>query len=292
MRLILLAMGLFSLVGIVVSSKKVAGNVPSVSIIGGKPAALGELPYLAALNLDGRVCTGSLISTTHVLTAASCLDSSQSFASKYTVYLNTLKYDGTTSGAITRKVKKFIRHPKYDIGVLVLSAAVTNVKPIPLPPSIPIPTTKPTTTTPTTTNTIPTTITTPSYGCTCIPITPAPIPSGYANTNAVIAGWGQTNASVELNSKVLLKANVTIQDDSFCTRQYGEEFFVGYELCASAPGKSTCGGDRGGPIIVKGVLVGTASWAYGCANPDYAGIYTRITTYVAWIKTTMANNVG
>jgi hypothetical protein len=51
-------------------------------------------------------------------------------------------------------------------------------------------------------------------------------------------------------------------------------------------------GDRGGPIIVKGVLVGTASWAYGCANPDYAGIYTRITTYVAWIKTTMANNVG
>ncbi len=46
---------------------------------------------------------------------------------------------------------------------------------------------------------------------------------------------------VELNSKVLLKANVTIQDDRVCTRQYGEEFFVGYELCASAPGKSTCG---------------------------------------------------
>lgn len=91
--------------------------------------------------------------------------------------------------------------------------------------------------------------------------------SGYANMNSVIAGWGQTNQTgnlvgvtlvsrgdmlclltmcnfdfkAGLNSKVLMKANVTIQDDSVCTRQYGEEFFVGLGLCASAPGKDTCG---------------------------------------------------
>jgi trypsin len=52
-------------------------------------------------------------------------------------------------------------------------------------------------------------------------------------------------------------------------------------------------GDQGGPIIVKGVLVGTISWDIGCyLDPSYAGIYTRITTYVDWIKKTMTNNPG
>jgi hypothetical protein len=40
-------------------------------------------------------------------------------------------------------------------------------------------------------------------------------------------------------SSVLLKANVTIQDNTVCASQYGN--FVGANmLCASAPGKDTC----------------------------------------------------
>jgi hypothetical protein len=41
-------------------------------------------------------------------------------------------------------------------------------------------------------------------------------------------------------SQQLLKANVTIQDNSVCTRQYGSEFYGYAMLCASAPGKDTC----------------------------------------------------
>jgi trypsin len=50
-------------------------------------------------------------------------------------------------------------------------------------------------------------------------------------------------------------------------------------------------GDIGGPIIVRGVLVGVTS-VYGCANPEYAAFYVRITNYLIWIKTTMTNNPG
>jgi hypothetical protein len=41
-------------------------------------------------------------------------------------------------------------------------------------------------------------------------------------------------------SQVLLKANVTIQDNSLCTNQYGSSFLGNDMLCASAPGKDTC----------------------------------------------------
>ncbi|XP_046459165.1 trypsin-like [Daphnia pulex] len=307
MRLILWAMGLFSLVGLATSKNVAGGNVPSVSVVGGTPAAAGEFPYLAGLKLGSSFCGGILISPVHVLTAGHCLyGKSQTSASTFTVRLNTLAYDGSTAGIVTTGVKKFIIHPNYnpntfenDLGLLVLNQAVTNVSTISFP-SLATATT--TTTKPATTK-----VTTPFCSCTCAPPTtkskvsqqvkttkkPSTVQalSGYANMSAVIAGWGSTYSGGRVSQK-LLKANVTIQDNSVCTRQYGSEFNGNAMLCASAPGKDTCQGDSGGPIIVNGILVGTTSWGYGCANPNYAGIYTRITTYVDWIQTTQANNPG
>ncbi|XP_046638367.1 trypsin Blo t 3-like isoform X5 [Daphnia pulicaria] len=285
MRFILLAMGLFSLVGIVVSSRKaaVAGNVPSVSIYGGTPALLGEFPYMAYLELgtDGYFCGGTLISSTHVLTARHCLSANQSYASTYTVRVNTLELDGSTPGAIARKVKKIILHPNYDIGLLVLRSAVTTIKPIPLPSPLP-----PTTTKKPGTTKVPTKITTPFYSCACAPL------SEYADMNAVVTGWGY-RAPGEPSTTALLKTNVTIHDNSVCIRQYGiGAIDTDHKLCASAPGKDTCNGDSGGPIIVNGVLVGVTSGGMDCDDPYYAGIYVRLRPFLDWIKKNMANNPG
>ncbi|EFX78606.1 hypothetical protein DAPPUDRAFT_245908 [Daphnia pulex] len=54
--------------------------------------------------------------------------------------------------------------------------------------------------------------------------------------NAVIAGWGTTSYGGSVSQK-LLKANVTIQDNSICTSQYGSDFYGNAMLCASAPAK-------------------------------------------------------
>ncbi|XP_046638363.1 trypsin-1-like isoform X2 [Daphnia pulicaria] len=311
MRLILLAMGLFSLVGLATSKNVAGGNVPSVSIVGGIPAALGEFPYVAGLTLGSTfICGGILIGPFHVLTAGHCLyGKSQTSANTFTVRLNTLAYSGSTAGIVIRGVKKIIIHPNYnpstfenDLILLVLNQTVTNVSTISFPSSATAATTT-TTTKPSAT----TKVTTPFCSCTCAPPTtkskvsqqvkttkkPSTVQalSGYANMNAVIAGWGTTSFGGSLSS-TLLKANVTILANSKCAAQYGSTFVGANMLCAAAPGTDTCQGDSGGPVIVNGVVVGITSFGVGCADPKYAGVYTRVSTYVGWIKTTRANNPG
>ncbi|KAI9559336.1 hypothetical protein GHT06_016125 [Daphnia sinensis] len=113
--------------------------------------------------------------------------------------------------------------------------------------------------------------------------------STYANSPAIITGWGTTSSGGSISS-VLLKASVTVLDNTVCTSQYGPYFIGADMLCAAAPGTDTCQGDSGGPLFVSGVQVGITSWGNGCADPNYAGVYTRVTTYVSWIKTTQASN--
>lgn len=66
-------------------------------------------------------------------------------------------------------------------------------------------------------------------------------------------------------------------------------------LCAGTmadPVKDTCQGDSGGPLAVNNggqwTLAGITSWGYGCADPDYPGVYTRVTTYTSWIMSQTA----
>ncbi|EFX66765.1 hypothetical protein DAPPUDRAFT_262644 [Daphnia pulex] len=341
MRFTLLALSVFVLIGFVHSNslpnlfqRNSEADQPTISIVGGVPAAAGEFPYLAILSLGQFLCGGSLIGQSHILTAAHCVQGfTAADVSTFFADINTLSIDGGGTGAVFRGVKKFIIHPSYntktqdnDVAMLILNSPVTTVKFVALPsdnPTTLAPTTIKTTTTlksnattpklttttpkPTTAKSVTTAKATVSTtkmpcSCTCAPTTTPVVANGqttkktallrafstYANQVATIAGWGTTSLGGSL-SNVLLKATVTIQDNTVCASQYGN--FVGADmLCASAPGKDTCQGDSGGPILVNGVQVGITSYGNGCADPKYAGVYTRVSNYVSWIQTTMANN--
>ncbi|MFZ1362220.1 MAG: serine protease [Candidatus Nanopelagicales bacterium] len=75
---------------------------------------------------------------------------------------------------------------------------------------------------------------------------------------------------------------------------YGTFYDPKSQLCAGVPqgGIDACQGDSGGPLVStvsgKARVTGIVSMGEGCARPDSPGIYTRVSTFAAWIKKTVS----
>jgi trypsin len=229
------------------------GELPQPMIVGGEevdPACPNcKYDFMVSLQQGGHFCGGSLVREDWVVTAAHCVQGNNNGLQ---VKIGLHNVNGT-AGSITRNVDQVIVHPQYsgwslnnDYALLHLSQPVTNFEPIKL--------------------------------CTDTAHDEEPV-------MATTMGWGATQSG-GWGSNILLEVDVPIDDSC---GNYSNSDITNNMVCAgySGGGYDSCQGDSGGPLIMTNSdgeyeLIGIVSWGYGCAEPGYPGVYSKIHSRLDW----------
>merc|ERR1712198_517754 len=218
-------------------------------IVGGVVTETNEYPWQVALVSSGGsrpFCGGTLISCSHVLTAAHCTAGSS--ASSISVLVGEHRIDDNSFTRVS--LSKITDHPDYNDNTLDNDYSIlTLAQPVKFS-------------------------TTVSPAC-----LPADNSKDFAGEMATVSGWG-TLSSGGNRPTVLNEVDFTVQSNAQCQTAYGSSI-TSNMICAADAGKDACQGDSGGPLSVmengKYAVVGVVSWGFGCANANFPGVYARVT---------------
>ncbi|XP_050711428.1 venom protease-like [Eriocheir sinensis] len=249
------------------------GEVLVQRVVGGEISAPGEWPWLAAVGTKRRStftnqCGGALITRHHVVSAQHCFQN-EAFAPN-TVRLgeydltrtDDVPFGVTQDFAITQRLIKDYNPTSLenDIVILVLDGEVKLSE----------------------------------Y------VQPVCLPFNYRNDDfsdkfLAVAGWGKTDFKTDSFSDVVQYVLLPVVNTSRCADSYShsqgsiQPVIDDRNLCAGNGTKDSCSGDSGGPLHYLSLsdgryyLTGIVSFGSGCGDPDYPGVYTRITRFLDWI---------
>jgi len=111
---------------------------------------------------------------------------------------------------------------------------------------------------------------------------------------SLVAGWGVTRVNGFEAHPTLLETTVPVVTHKSCDDSYSqiEYIYDTHMICAGVGGRDACSGDSGGPLFVtdpatgQSIQTGIVAFGEGCADPNYPGVYTRVSTFKNWIFAT------
>ena len=131
----------------------------------------------------------------------------------------------------------------------------------------------------------------------CLPVTPETVSESFVNVRCIATGWGHTSHDEAELQDDLHEVDLRVTPWDECEEVYTSAYNItleDYHLCASpeVEGQGTCVGDSGGPLHCNmgdghWYLAGITSFGSGCAKPGFPDVFTRITSYTAWIRRAM-----
>ncbi|XP_062457605.1 ovochymase-1 [Rhea pennata] len=235
---------------------------------GGEEACPHCWPWHGALKLLGDYqCDGVVVSPTWLLTAAHCVQLSNK-PLHWTVAVGDHDRALRESTEQMRRVKTIMVHPNFDIVSYDSDIALVQLD-APLEYSA-------------------------AVRSVCLPNSTEPLSS---SSLCAVSGWGISEKDGSRATR-LQQTQVPVLENEVCERNYYLNHPGGITarmLCAgfvSAEGQDSCQGGSGGPLVCNNengpfILYGLASWGVGCARPKKPGVYSRVRTFLNWIRLTM-----
>ncbi|XP_030380379.1 serine proteinase stubble [Scaptodrosophila lebanonensis] len=240
-------------------------------VVGGMEARRGAYPWIAALgyldelNRNARkyLCAGSLISNRFVATSAHCINPSL-IVVRLGAHDLARSDDGVEFG-----IRRTVVHENFDLSTIANDIALVELNGV-----------------------APNTAT---IGPICLPETSSFLTQDFVGMNPFVAGWGAVKHQGP-TSHVLRDVQVPIVSRQVCEQNYRSVFrFVEFSdklICAGNSIVDACQGDSGGPLmmpqldghIYRFYLLGIVSFGYECARTGFPGVYTRVASYVPWIR--------
>eukprot|EP00541_Cyclophora_tenuis_P016416 CAMPEP_0116559890 /NCGR_PEP_ID=MMETSP0397-20121206/10664_1 /TAXON_ID=216820 /ORGANISM="Cyclophora tenuis, Strain ECT3854" /LENGTH=578 /DNA_ID=CAMNT_0004085743 /DNA_START=41 /DNA_END=1777 /DNA_ORIENTATION=- len=228
-------------------------------VVGGTNADPTRFPYYAILDVETPAgfffCGAVLVNDDILLTTAEC---TTGFTSIFAAVNFTVEAETPTGFEYFREVTNVFVHPEFnatnnrnDLAVLKLELPVNQVAPI--------------------------------------SIRAQRVGNGVEVT---AVGFGELAANTNNFPDILQEVEIVTIPTQDCNARYagtGVTVLNQRQVCALAPGRDTCNGDAGGPVVMKGAtvaddqLVFLTSFGIGCADENRPGIYVRLHHFAQFV---------